>query len=560
MTDLFYTDVAVHGNNILCRLTDSDGKQQLRKIQYEPSLFVPAPRESQDTAEYHSMEGLPLVKKKFPNIRDCREFMEQYEGVTGFRMFGQKNFDFQFIAHTFGSTSNSYHADKIRVAYVDIEVFSGHVDDAGNVVAGPFPEPAEAKYPISAITVYASHTGTATVFAMPYRAGERVSELMQHGCNVDLHEYEAGQEFALLSEFMNYWESQQFNCWTGWNIEGFDCPYMVNRVNYILGDKAADRFSPWGMVKARKVRSAWDEFTTYNFVGCPMLDYQQVYQKHTYTNQSSYKLGHIAYVELGETKLSYDEERSLSELYVRNHTKYVNYNIKDTMLVKRLNDKLGLMEVMFALAYSSFSNYGDGLGTVQPWSALSYTSLYIGKIIPEILKPQDEDVEYEGAYVKEVVPGFYPWTISVDLNSLYPHLVQQYNMGPETLVRDPVLRNEIIDALIVELQGKAAQADFLYRSAYTGLIVALQQRKPNIVDEMLKFAMIPGERFDVLVERGVNMTPNLQFFRNDKMSFLSKKFREIYALRKVTKKKMLKYEQYLADAKAEAKNRGLLKK
>lgn len=550
--ELFYTDVSVRGNNVLCRYTNTaTGEQGMQKVPFKPKVWVVAPQG--EATEWKSLDNVPLTPMEFGSIGECREFLEQYEGVSGFRTFGMKSFDFQFIAHTFAKPSGiKYDASKIRVAYLDIETFSGGVNEDGSVYQGPFPEPEQADYPITEIAVYSSFTDTCTVFAMPWSTGERVQELMDHGVKVELKEYEAGEEYRLLADFMRYWEAEQFNCWSGWNIESFDCPYLVNRVNKVLGDGEANRFSPWGQVKARKVRDSWGgEYTTFEFVGCPMLDYMHVYQKHTYVTQSSYSLNHIAYVELGEEKLSYEENRSLGELYVKNYTRHVNYNIKDTMLVKRLNDKLGLMEVMFALAYSSFSNYGDGLGTVRPWSALAYSSLYAKKQIPEITRPADEDTDYVGAYVKEVVPGRYPWTISVDLNSLYPHIAQQYNMGPETLIKDPVLRMQIIGDLIEELESMMAAAEFLDRRAYGGLIAALKADKQNIVEELLLFYPMGGLKLETLAKYGVNMTPNLQFFRNGEMSFLSAKFREIYSMRKVMKKRMLAYEQFLADCKNE---------
>lgn len=561
MTDLqgkFYTDVSVRGNNILCRYTDNiTGEQGLEKIPFKPKLWVQNPPGS-EPSNWISLDGIQLKEMPFDSINECREYLDQYEGVTGFHVYGMKSFDFQFIAHTFGSEEIKYNTKHIRVGYLDIETFSGSVDADGTVHSGPFPDPEFAEYPITEIAIYNSVTEVATVFAMPWSSGEKVAELMDHGVTVDLKEYEAGEEFLLLSEFLSYWDQQQFNCWTGWNTEGFDCPYIVNRIKRILGEGAENKLSPWGVVKARKVRDNWgNDFTTYDIVGCPNLDYQQVYQKHTYVTQSSYKLDHIAYVELGENKLDYDENRSLGELYVKNYTRHVNYNIKDTMLVKRLNDKLGLIEVMFALAYSSYSNYGDGLGTVRPWSALAYASLYKQNEIPEITRPQNEDTDYVGAYVKEVVPGRYPWTTSVDLNGLYPHLVQQANMGPETLIKDPVLRNGIIEELIEELNDKMAACEFINRPIYSGLISALRNDKPDIIDELLRFYQLPGEYFETLVSHNVCMTPNIQFFRRDKMSFLSVKFREIYNLRKVMKKRMLTYEQYLADCKNEKAKRKL---
>jgi len=257
----------------------------------------------------------------------------------------------------------------------------------------------------------------------------------------------------------------------------------------------------------------------------PHLDYLQMYKKHTFVTRESYKLDFIAQEELGENKLEHSEEKSLATLYENNYPKFIAYNIRDVDLVVRLDEKLGLFGWTYAMMYYTLSNFEDTMGTVKIWEQLVAKFLYTkGKVPPFKRQNAAEERDFEGAYVKEPIKGFHDWIVSFDLNSLYPHIEQQWNIGPETIVKD--LPDEL-----QELRDTITFDDIL-------------ERKKEITD--------------VLSKHNVTMAANKEFYKLDKMSFFSEIKRELYAERTAYKKQMLLAEQKKVNVISELKRRGLL--
>ena len=173
-------------------------------------------------------------------------------------------------------------------------------------------------------------------------------------------------------------------------------------------------------------------------MGIATLDYLELYKKFTYTNQESYRLDHIAFVELDEKKLDHSEFDTFKEFYTKDWDKFVRYNIHDVRLVDRLDDKMKLLDLAFTMAYDAKVNFEDVYSQVRMWDNIIYIYLAKQNIIIPPKKESVKDNRYAGAYVKEPIPGMYDWVVSFDLNSLYPHLIMQYNLSPETLLTDRV--------------------------------------------------------------------------------------------------------------------------
>jgi len=308
-------------------------------------------------------------------------------------------------------------------------------------------------------------------------------------------------EIDLLLKFLDYWSmpSAYPDVITGWNVKFFDIPYLVNRINRVLGLESVKKFSPWGMVDHRKVNKRGQEATTYNLAGIQTLDYLDLFQKfgYTYGAQESYKLDHIAKVVLGEKKLSYEEHSSLFSLYLNDHQKFIDYNIKDVELVDRIEDKLGLITLALTMAYRGGVNYGDTFGTTAIWDSIIYRDLSTQKIAVPF---QEDKVKtpYPGGYVKDPQVGINDWVVSFDLNSLYPSLIMQYNMSPETIASgelsdydvDSILKNHTI----VNNRGKAVSANGQYFNIDKKGIL------PKIIEQMygervqIKKAMIKAQK------------------------------------------------------------------
>ncbi len=230
-------------------------------------------------------------------------------------------------------------------------------------------------------------------------------------------------------------------------------------------------------------------------------------------------MDNIANVELGESKLSYDEYDNLHQLYRLNYQKFIEYNIKDVELIEKLEDKLKLIELGLTLAYDTKSNYDDIFAQTRMWDALIYNNLIEKGIVVPPREISEKDERFEGAYVKEPQIGMHDWVASFDLNSLYPHLMMQYNISPETLI-DPKDYNQVMFDIISH-----------------GVTVEKLLNKDINTDTL----------------NGVTLTPNGQFFRTDKQGFLPKMLEEMYEDRKKFKKLMLQAKQEYENEKDETK-------
>jgi DNA polymerase elongation subunit (family B) len=298
---------------------------------------------------------------------------------------------------------------------------------------------------------------------------------------------------------------------TGWNTKFFDIPYLINRFRKILGEDETKKLSPWGMIGERKVVSNNRELIAYELMGVSSLDYIELYRWYAPggKSQESYKLDNIANVELGDSKLSYDEYDNLHALYRENYQKFIEYNIKDVELILRLEDKLKLIELGLTLAYDTKTNYEDIFAQTRMWDAMTYSYLLEKGIIvpPKVVK--NKTSAFEGAFVKDPQIGMHNWVASFDLNSLYPHLMMMFNVSPETLI-DPSNYTDNMHSIIA-----------------SGVSVDKMLTKSVNTDGL----------------KNSTITPNGQFFRTDVQGFLPKMMEEMYEDRKKFKKLMLKAQQ-----------------
>ena len=222
------------------------------------------------------------------------------------------------------------------------------------------------------------------------------------------------------------------------------------------------------MVSPRKARGnkfGMSEVDTYDIMGVAQLDYYDLFRKFTLNTlgqQESYRLDHIANVVLGESKLSYEEHGNLHTLYKEDYQKFIDYNIKDVDLVDKLEEKLGLISLALTLAYRGGVNYEDVLGTTTIWDSIIYRILNQQKVVvPE--KIEKTKGNYEGGYVKEPQVGSHDWVTSFDLNSLYPNIIVQYNMSPETVI------DGLIDTDVERMLRKQTEITGKYATAPSGV-------------------------------------------------------------------------------------------
>lgn len=414
----FYTSVARYGNNILYRGYEN-GRRIKKKIQFKPTLYI---KSTLDT-EFTTLDGSPVEPIQFNLMSEAKEFVSTHGSIENFTVYGNTNYVAQFIAHEFPGDI-TFDSSVIRVHNLDIEC-----DSNGE----GFPDPKDAKYPVTAITIYDNIEKT----YFSWGIGEFNTTKAKIQSKIVYRQCDSEKE--LLASFVSFWHNE-FNSpdiITGWNIRGFDIPYLVNRISFLLDETFAKKLSPWGRVEERTISILNNTVQIYDIVGIVQLDYLDLFKKfgvYIFGPQENYRLDTIANVVLGEGKLTYEEEETLTALYKVDHQKYMDYNQRDVWLVNAMEEKIALIKLALTMAYKAGVNYTDTFGTTGIWDQLFHRNLLQQNIvIPPNMTTRAES--YEGAYVKVPQCGAHDWVCSFDINSLYPNIIVQFNMSPETIIR-----------------------------------------------------------------------------------------------------------------------------
>lgn len=417
----FYTNVKQHKNKLLVCGYDN-GKRYTKEINYRPYLFVSG---GEDTP-YKTIHGQPVTKKHFDSISKARDFIQKYEDVDGIQFYGMTLFPYVYIFDTFPDIK--YDPSLIKTCILDIEVST----EDGN------PDIEAADKEVTAVTCQYKNI-TFTFGCGDYTATNETVKYIK--CK---------NEEDILRKFVKLWSSDNYrpDVVTGWNIEFFDIPYMVRRISRILGEDEAKRLSPFELLETKTVISRGREQTVYVPVGLNILDYYHLYQKFTYSQQESYKLDHIASIELGEKKVDYSEYGNLNDLFQKNYQLFIDYNIHDCELIKRLDDKMKLIDLVYAFAYDAGINFADALTSVRSWDVIIHNYLLkYKKVVPHVPRKEAESRIPAGGFVKDPQIGMFKWIASFDLTSMYPHLIMGYNISPDTF-RGKITREYSVDEFL----------------------------------------------------------------------------------------------------------------
>ena len=467
----FYTSVLPYHGKLLVRGVNEDGAHKKYRLNYEPSLFIPVQKES----KYKTLDGRNLDKIKFGSIVEAKKWIQEYQGVTNFEYFGNTRYQYPYIADTF-SDKIDWDIKQIRILTIDIECESEN----------GFPDPGLANEPLISITVRDNITKRILVFGMGNFVNDRP----------DVHYKKCATERDMVAKFAEFWTQYNPDVVTGWNVKFFDIPYLMNRFKNLMGEEYISQFSPWGIVnEGTALGLGYNRQEKYfDLLGIATLDYLDLYRKHTFVRRESYKLDYIGEVEVGENKNEnpYD---TFKEFYSNDYQRFIEYNIQDVELVDKLEDKMKLIELHLTMAYEAKVNYQDCFGQVRMWDSIIFNHLKEKNVVvPAVVESKKSD-GFEGAYVKDPVVGFHDWICSFDLNSLYPHLIMQYNISPETMV-------------------------------------GFDPGKVNVVDML-------NEKVDLSGLDNRTITPNGAQFRTDKRGFLPELMDKLYRERVIYKDKML---------------------
>lgn len=482
----YYTNVQMVGNEFLVRGFE-DGKSFIAREKFEPTLFVPSKKKT----KYTTLEGHYVQSIQPGSVKDCREFIKTHENVEGFEIYGNTRYIYQYISEKYPEDHIEFDLKKMKLVTIDIEVAS----ERG------FPTVANCDEEMLCIT-------------LQNYSNKRIITFGQGSFNNNDPEVlyvECKDEYDLLNRFLDYWQTNTPEVITGWNCTLYDIPYVAKRIGKILGEKAVKRLSPWGLVTNEEINVNHRPHVVYDIGGITVLDYLDLYKKFTYKAQESYRLDYIGEVELGKKKLDHSEFDTFKEFYTKNWQKFVEYNIQDVRLVDALEEKMKLVELAVTMAFDAKVNFNDVFYQVRMWDMIIYNELKKKNIVIPPKKDENKNEKYAGAYVKEPIPGVYDWVVSFDLNSLYPHLIMQYNISPETL---------------------------------------LDEKFPGVnVDKLLK------KEVDLSSLKDITVCPNGAQFTTKKRGFLPVLMERIYNERVIFKKKMLEAKKEYEKKKTKALER-----
>ena len=366
-----------------------DDKTGYSKFQYKPYAYLKS-----QTGQHRSLYGDKLKKVNYwtgEDIQNGKVFESDVPIET------------RVLVDMYGDSDEI--STGHREVYFDIEV---------EVTQG-FPDPKEARNKITAIALYDKTVDKYHCFILGDVKNTDVIESFQ-------------SEEELLQRFYQKYLEINPTILSGWNIDGFDIPYLYNRTKRVLGYQFANSLSPIGEIFYSEHKNR------YKIAGVSCLDYLDLYKKFTYTQQSSYRLDFIGQLEVGIGKIEY--EGTLQDLYENDINKYVEYNLNDVVIIKALDDKFGLINLAMGISHVGHTPYEDVYFSSRYLEGALLT--YLKKI--NVVAPNknlrakelmDGEEKFSGAYVMEPNPGRYEWVYDLDLTSMYPSIIMTLNISPE---------------------------------------------------------------------------------------------------------------------------------
>ena len=407
----FYSYAWQYGNNILTRGV-RNGKSFIERQPFKPVLYV---RNEQDS-QYKGLYGENLKPIEFGDNNDCKEFLEKYSKIENYPIYGQTDLTYQYLSTEYPGEIE-FDLSKLSIQMIDIETTAQH----------GFPS---VENPIEEILLI-TMVDNATKKIRTWGSGEWNS-VSDEVVGLDVEYTVCTDEYDLLEKFMEYWVNNFPDIISGWNSKMFDIAYLVSRIERVFGNDAKNSLSPFNMTRRKIITFNNNEHVVYDIKGVSQLDYLDLYKKFTYNIRESYKLDYIAEAELGKKKLESGFE-TFREFYENDWNRFIDYNIVDAKLVDELEDKMKLIELIATMSYDSKCNFDDIFSSVRTWDCLLFNHL----LSKNIMIPQKSDKQsrgIKGGFVQEPVPGKYKWIVSVDATSLYPSIIMQHNLSPETFV------------------------------------------------------------------------------------------------------------------------------
>jgi DNA polymerase elongation subunit (family B) len=438
-------------------LWEATENNKTRKLVVEPEIDYYVVDDASDSGVKDIYDN-PVKKVKSNTIRDMRDFVEYSNTQTCETAVSQ---EVKFLQKQYLNQKLESNLDNFNICTLDIELEAGtdFPDDISDSVI----------YPINLITAHYSKTNELITFGTKEYTGDNVKNF--HYCC---------DEETLLTSFLNHFRKQRVNILTGWFLDTFDTPYIVNRCDKLNINIS---LSPINIVIPKKVRDDYGNTRNiYQIAGISILDGCKLYKKFTYTKQVSYSLNAIGLEEVNEGKL--DLEGQVNHIYKTDWNKFVEYNVQDVLLTKKINDHTKFIELVIDFCYEAlipFENVFSSIALITGY-ILKYLHLK-NLVLPDPDKHRIKEL-IPGAYVM-AKPGLWEYVISYDVESMYPHMIMQYNISPETLVFQPENVNGLIKTPLSDIyecetpSGKFSVGGVYYKKDKQGIL-------PEIIEDVFK--------------------------------------------------------------------------
>ena len=424
-----YVDAMFDRDSDIIRTVErKDGKRHFHEYPVKYTFYYEDPR-----GKYKSVYSDPLTRVVCKTTKDFRKEVAINNSKKLFE--SDINPIFQCLSENYLNQD----APKLNIAFFDIE--TDFDPERG------FADPSDPFMPITSISVYLQWMETMVCLAVPPKTltMDQAKKTLEGIDNVMLFE----KESEMIDTFLTLIEDADIL--SGWNSEGYDIPYTVNRTSRVLSKDDTRRFCLWGQLpKKREFEKFGKTAETYDLVGRVHLDSLNLYRKYTYEERHTYRLDAIGEIEVGENKVPY--EGTLDQLYNNDFRKFIEYNIQDTALLDKLDKKLRFIDLSNELAHANTVLLQTTMGAVAVTEqAIVNEAHHRGLQVPNRKKRDDENTQAAGAYVAFPKKGLHKWIGSMDLNSLYPSVIRALNMAPETIVGQ--IRPDISDARVTEDMG-----------------------------------------------------------------------------------------------------------
>jgi DNA polymerase elongation subunit (family B) len=424
-----YVDALFDRDQDMIRVVErKDGKREYREYQAKYTFYY-----KDERGKYKSVYGDPLSRIICKNTKDFRKEVAINRDKELFE--SDINPIFQCLSENYLNQD----APKLNIAFFDIE--TDFDPERG------FADPADPFMPITSISIYLQWLETMICLAVPPKTltMDQAKAELEGIDNVMLFE----KEGEMIDTFLTLIEDADIL--SGWNSEGYDIPYTVNRTMRVLSKDDTRRFCLWGQLpKKREYEKYGKAAVTFDLVGRVHLDSLELYRKYTYEERHTYRLDAIGEIEVGENKVPY--EGTLDQLYNNDFRKFIEYNIQDTALLDKLDKKLRFIDLSNTVAHENTVMLQTTMGAVAVTEQGIVNEAHNrGLQVNNRPKRDDENTQAAGAYVAFPKKGLHKWIGSMDLNSLYPSVIRALNMAPETVVGQ--IRPDISDARVIEDMG-----------------------------------------------------------------------------------------------------------